>query len=323
VSAQLFCVKVVRKTQEADDICVFELAHSTGSPLPAFTAGAHVNVQGPTGVIRQYSLCNKPGETDRYVIGVLKEPSSRGGSLALHESVREGDTLHISRPNNQFALAPTREHSLLLAGGIGITPLLCMAEELAAKGASFEMHYCTRSPSRTAFLDYLKTCHFASSVQFHFDDGAHEQKLDLVSLLRQPSRGFHLYACGPAGFLAYVLQTAERSGWDKDHLHYESFSAPGGTNTTTSNEEFDIKIASTGKVIHVASSESIAAALAKNGIAIPLSCEQGVCGTCLTKVLDGVPDHRDVYLSEEEHARNDQLMPCCSRSKTPILVLDL
>lgn len=323
MSAELFCAKVVRKTQEADDICVFELAHSTGSPLPAFTAGAHINVQGPTGIVRQYSLCNKPGETDRYVIGVLKEPGSRGGSRALHECIREGDTLRISQPNNLFALAPIREHSLLLAGGIGITPILCMAEELAAEGSSFEMHYCTRSPSRTAFLGYLKKCHFTSSVHFHFDDGAPEQRLDLTLLLRQPCEGLHLYVCGPAGFLAYVLQTAERSGWGKDHLHYEYFSAPEGASSMAPDEEFDVKIASSGKIVRVASSESVAAALARNGIEIPLSCEQGVCGACVTRVLDGVPDHRDMYLTKEEHARNDQLTPCCSRSKTPLLVLDL
>src|SRR5579863_2733222 len=171
-------VRVARKIVEAVDICTFELVSADGSSLPAFSAGSHLDVYLPSGLTRQYSLCNDPAESHRYLIGVLKDPVSRGGSKAMHEEIKEGDLLKVSIPRNHFALAHEAGKSLLLAGGIGVTPILCMAERLAALGREFEMHYCTRSKERTAFCERIKRSAFASKVQFHFDDGEPQQKLD-------------------------------------------------------------------------------------------------------------------------------------------------
>src|SRR5438477_5461230 len=183
MNASMMKVRVERKAIEAIDICTFELVGLDATPLPGFSAGSHIDVHLPGGVTRQYSLCNDPSESHRYLIGVLKDPSSRGGSKAMHEQVQEGDVLEISAPKNHFPLAHEAEGSLLLAGGIGVTPILCMAERLAVLGADFEMHYCTRSEERTAFRDRIAESGFAAKVRFHFDDGDAEQKLDIAALL--------------------------------------------------------------------------------------------------------------------------------------------
>jgi vanillate monooxygenase ferredoxin subunit len=209
----------------------------------------------------------------------------------------------------------------LIAGGIGITPILCMAERLAQVGASFQLHYCTRSVERTAFVDRMRGSAFASHVQFHHDDGPVEQKLDARAAIGAPRDGVHLYVCGPTGFMDWVLGTARELGWPDDRLHREYFAAAA----TKSDDDgaFEVQVASSGTVIRVAPDQSVVAALAAAGIEVAVSCEQGVCGTCLTRVLEGTPDHRDMYLTPDEQAKCDQFTPCCSRAKTPRLVLDL
>ena len=314
-------VRVVRKAIEATDICTFELVDVQGRPLPPFSAGSHVDVHLNNGITRQYSLCNDPIESHRYLIGVLRDPATRGGSQAMHESVNEGDVMQISAPKNHFPLAHQAVRSVLLAGGIGVTPILCMAERLAISGAAFEMHYCTRSRDRAAFHDRIATSAFASRVRFHFDDGAAEQKLDLAALLATPERGVHLYVCGPKGFMDAVLSTARRQGWPEEQVHYEFFAAEVAKSANDSS--FKVKLASSGRIVVVPHDQTVAEALAEAGIEIATSCGQGVCGTCLTRVLDGEPDHKDIFLSPQEQARNDQFTPCCSRSKSPMLVLDL
>lgn len=320
-SAQTLQVRVARKAVEAQDIVTLELVAVDGSALPAFGAGAHVDVQLPGGVTRQYSLCNDPQETHRYLVGVLRDPASRGGSQAVHELVQEGDVLQISTPKNHFPLAHDAKRSLLLGGGIGITPILCMAERLANTGADFELHYATRSPERTAFRERIAASNFADKVAFHFDDGAAAQKLDLAVLLAQPQAGTHLYVCGPKGFMDAVLNTAREKGWPEAQLHYEFFGAEVAK--SDSDASFEIKLASSGRIVMVPKDKTVTQALAEAGVEIMMSCEQGVCGTCLTRVLEGVPDHKDSYLTPEEQAANDQFLPCCSRAKTPQLVLDL
>ena len=314
-------VRVERKTQEALDICTFELVDTSGRPLPAFSAGSHIDVQLPGGITRQYSLCNDSQESHRYLIGVLKDPATRGGSKAMHEQVNEGDTLTISAPRNHFPLAHEAAHSLLLAGGIGVTPILCMAERLAIAGASFELHYATRSRERTAFHDRIAGAGFAPKVQFHFDDGAPAQKLQLDTLLAAPKPGTHLYVCGPKGFMDAVLAKARANGWPEAQIHYEYFGAVVATKLDDGS--FEVKLASSGKIVLILKDQTVTAALAAAGVEILTSCEQGVCGTCITRVLEGEPDHRDLYFTPEEQARNDQFTPCCSRSKSPLLVLDL
>lgn len=317
-------VRVARKAVEAEGICSLDLVSVDGAPLPPFSAGAHVEVQLPfvrAGLARPYSLCNSPAETHRYQIAVLKEPASRGGSQAMHDQVQEGMELDIRPPRNQFALAPQARHHLLLAGGIGVTPLLSMAEALAAAGASFELHYAVRSPERLAFSERLQRSAFAPSVHIHVDSGPSAQRLDLAALLAAPSTGRHLYVCGPAGFMDAALAAAAQAGWPPDHVHLERFGAD--VQPLSSDGVFEVQLSSSGRVIPVRADQSVLQALCAAGVDVPSSCEQGVCGTCLTRVVDGLPDHRDQYLLPEEQAANDQFLPCCSRALSARLVLDL
>lgn len=313
-------VRVARRADEADGICSFELVPDDGASLPPFTAGAHLDVCIAPGLIRQYSLCNDPAESGRYRIAVLREPASRGGSSGMHERVQVGDRLKVSPPKNHFPLAPA-PHSLLLAGGIGVTPILAMARKLHATGEAFEMHYCGRNASRMAFLDELAQSAFATKVQVHVDDGPIEQKFDARSVLTGMSEDAHLYVCGPAGFMDHVLATARELGWPDVRLHREYFA--GAVIANEADAAFDVRVARTGQVIHVPASKRVIDVLADHGIDVPVSCESGVCGTCLTKVLEGQPDHRDTFLTDSERLANNQFTPCCSRSKSPLLVLDL
>ncbi len=321
-AAATLSVRVARKTDEATDICSLELVSADGAALPGFSAGSHVDVHLPGGVVRQYSLCNDPAETHRYLVAVLRDPASRGGSAAVHDAVKEGDTLTISAPKNHFALAHEAKKSLLLAGGIGVTPILCMAERLAVMGADFKMHYAARSRERAAFVDRIQGASFAGQVQFHFDDGAAAQKLDLGAVLAKPEAGTHLYVCGPKGFMDAVLATAREQGWAEEQLHWEFFAGADAA-PRADDGSFEVQLASSGRVIAIAPDKTVTQALSEAGVEIMVSCEQGVCGTCLTRVLQGEVDHRDAYLTPEEQAANDQFTPCCSRSKSPRLVLDL
>jgi vanillate O-demethylase ferredoxin subunit len=314
-------VLVTARNNQAEDICSFELARADGAPLPAFTAGAHIDVHLPGGLIRQYSLCNPPWETHSYLIGVLKDPASRGGSQAMHEQIQVGQRLSISEPRNLFPLSENAQHSLLFAGGIGITPILCMAERLHQLGAEFELHYCARSADRAAFVERLQAAPFAERVQLHFDDGPAAQRLDAAALLANPDPGTHLYVCGPGGFMEHVLDTAKTQDWDDQRAHREYFAAAPVSHDNDGS--FAVQINSSGQIIQVPADQSVAAALEASGIEIQLSCEQGICGTCLTRVLAGEPEHRDLFLTEAEQALNDQFTPCCSRAKSPLLVLDL
>lgn len=320
MSAVTRLVRIARKTVEARDICSLELVDPDGKDLPAFSAGSHIDVRLDNGLVRQYSLCNKPGELHRYLIAVLRDPNSRGGSTAMH-ALEAGQTIRISDPMNHFPLAHDARHSILLAGGIGITPLLCMAEQLSDTGASFDFHYCTRSPDRTAFADRLRAAEFAAYVHFHYDDGPRAQRLDVRSVVAVLEPNVRLYVCGPTGFMDWVLGAARDTGWPEERLHREYFAA--GLFDTSQDDSFEVQIASTGAVIRVAPDQSVVEALVTAGIDVPVSCEQGVCGTCLTGVLEGTPEHRDMYLTPSERAKGDQFTPCCSRAKSARLVLDL
>jgi vanillate O-demethylase ferredoxin subunit len=313
-------VRVTAKTSEADGICSYELVREDGLPLPPFEAGAHIDVHLPGKLVRQYSLCNRPGETHRYQIGVLRDPDSRGGSRAMHEHIDAGSVLQISEPRNHFPLVEAKR-TLLFAGGIGVTPILAMAETLFANGAVFEMHYSVRSPERAAFRERITKAGLASQVHFHYDSGDAGQKLDLPALLAAPEPDTHVYVCGPQGFIEHVLAYARARGWPEMQLHVEYFRAAAVE--SAGGRAFDVKLASSGKVVPIEPGQTVLAALAAQGVHIPYACGEGVCGTCLTRVLEGVPDHCDMYLTDEEHDANDQFTPCCSRSKTAVLVLDL
>ena len=320
-------VVVAKRAHEADAIVSFELRAIGEQTLPAFTAGSHLDVHitcpAGTALTRQYSLCNDPSERHRYLIAVLRDPSSRGGSIALHDHLNEGDTLTISEPKNHFPLVPAA-HTVLLAGGIGITPLLSMAERLSRTGANFTLHYCTRSLTRTAFTERIARSPFADRVKLHVDDGEAAQQFVAARELGVPTPDRHVYICGPAGYLDHVLGAARGLGWPDGQLHLEYFGArPADAASAADEEAFDVTLASSGQTYRIPAGQSITQVLAGSGIHIPVSCEQGVCGTCITRVLAGDCDHRDMFLTAAEHKANDQMTPCCSRARSSRLVLDL
>lgn len=316
----MITVKVAARRQEALGIVGIDLVRVDGGPLPAFSAGSHIDVYLPGGLVRQYSLCNHSDESHRYQIGVLKDPASRGGSEAVH-ALTEGTELQISEPRNLFPLVHEAKRSLLFAGGIGITPILCMAERLAHMGAEFEVHYCARSADRAAFVGRLREAPFSNRAHLHFDDGNGGGPLNAAAVLAAAEQGTHLYVCGPGGFMEHILGTAKAQGWDEANLHREYFSA--ASPAQAGNGSFEVQLGSSGQVLQVPADQSVAQVLEAAGVIVPLSCEQGICGTCLTRVLDGEPDHRDLFMTEQEQAANDQFTPCCSRSKSARLVLDL
>lgn len=314
-------MRVARKTAEADGVCALELVHPAGKNLPRFSAGAHINVHINGGLVRQYSLCNDPWERHRYQIAVLRTEPSRGGSMAMHERIQEGDLLEIGAPVNRFALEESAPRSLLLAGGIGITPILSMAERLAQCGADFEMHYCARSRSRAAFLQRLSKASFARRVTCYFSDGPVDQRIDIGCVLDSQPAGTHLYVCGPGGFIHAALSAARQRGWPEQQLHCERFASD--TEQLAEARAFNVQLASTGEIYRIPQDKTVTALLAEHGIQIPTACESGVCGTCVTRVIAGDVEHRDCVLTDAQRARDAHFTPCCSRAKSDLLVLDI
>ncbi|MFM0630419.1 hypothetical protein [Paraburkholderia xenovorans] len=235
-------VGIARIEEAAAGIRVLELAPLDGKPLPPYTAGAHISAHLPAGLVRQYSLCGRPEQDDAYVIAVQHADGSRGGSRAMH-ALRVGDSVHVEGPRNDFPLARDARHSVLLAGGIGITPLLCMAERLARGGGSFELHYCVRERERAAFLDRLAEPLLKDRCTLHVDDAPADARLDFERVMRRYGPGWHLYVCGPAGFMEHALSTAKQAGWPDRELHREYFGAPVAD--TTSDGAFSVRLART------------------------------------------------------------------------------
>ena len=305
---------------EAIDIKSFELVPVGGSLL-AFTPGSHLDVHMAPGLVRQYSLLNGPDETSAYRIAVKLEPQSRGGSRAMHEAIREGQTLTIGAPRNNFRLHEGAPHTVLIAGGIGITPLLSMLQHLAARGESFELQYFSRSVAHTAFHETLSQKKFADKVGVHYALEPEAVRAYLRKHLWHRQDEAHLYICGPRPFMDLVEQTAAIR-WPPEAVHLEYFSADPES-LAGPREVFAVRCARSGGEYPVAANESIVDALQKHNIKIETSCEQGVCGTCLTGVLEGEPDHRDVYLTDEEKRVGDRMLPCVSRARSNVLVLDV
>lgn len=315
-----FQVRVRRTHDETPEVRAFELVALNGD-LPPFSAGGHVDVHLPGDIVRQYSLTNGPDDRDHYGLGVKREAESRGGSTAMHDGVREGDTLTISEPKNNFLLAMEARRHLLLAGGIGVTPLLSMARHLSKAGQDFAFHYFTRSPELTAFRGLIDASAWKGNATYHH--GLVPPALDavLLPLLREPADGTHLYLCGPGPFMDLVLGLTVQAGWVKDAVHLEYFTAdvdPVGTDAGT----FEVRLAQSGVTYPVPANKTILDVLRDNGHAVETSCEQGVCGTCETVVLEGEIDHRDLYLMEDEHEAGDRMMICVSRAKDGKLVID-
>lgn len=312
-SDDLLQVRVAARRDEADGIVGFDLVAADGGALPAFAAGAHVDLHLAGGWVRPYSLCNPQDGGRVYRVAVQREGGGRGGSVAAHAQLLPGTRLSIGRPRNLFALEEGAGPVLLLAGGIGITPLLGMAEQLYAAGRPFALHYCTTSAARAAFADALRAAPYAAQVTLHHDD--QHGACDLGALLAAQPADTQAYVCGPQGFIA----AATSFGWPAGRMVVERFSAPGPAVAAGSIE---VQAGRGGPVVTVAPGVPITVALSRAGIAIPVSCEQGVCGTCVTRVLEGEPEHRDFHLSAQEHAHGFML-PCCSWATSQRLVLDL
>lgn len=313
-------VRVRARRVEADGICSFELEPAGSAPLPRFSAGAHIDVHVPTGQVRQYSLCSDPADASCWRIGVLREPASRGGSSGMHEAVQVGARLQVSAPKNLFALADA-PHSVLVAGGIGVTPILAMAQQLHRDGKPFELHYCARSPGRMAFRDEIAQGAWGGRSTLYFSDQAGSPQFAAGAVLHAAPADAHLYVCGPAGFMDHVLASARMAGWTEQRLHREHFA--GAVADAAGDRPFQLQLARSGTTLQVPVGKTALQVLLEHGIELNYSCESGVCGSCTTAVLDGTPDHRDTCLMDSERAHNRLFTPCCSRAKTPALVLDL
>jgi ferredoxin-NADP reductase len=312
-------LKVANRRAAAHEIVTFDLVDPSGAPLPEFAAGAHVDVRTRDGLIRQYSLSNDPAERHRYRLGVLLDPNSRGGSTAIHAGFAEDEVVEVGVPRNLFPVRSGSDPSLLFGGGIGITPLLSMAYEVEAAGRAFALHYCVRDRSRAAYIDEIESGRLAPNTVLHLDDGPAEQRLDVAALLAEANPKTTIYVCGPGGFINYVLDAARRCGWSEDRLHSESFASSADLD----GDSFEIIAERSGLRLVVPAGTSAATVLLEAGVDVSVSCEQGICGACLTDVIEGVPDHRDLVQSEEEKATNKQVALCCSRSFTPILRIDI
>ncbi len=310
---------VVRaKRMVAERALEVTLADPDDWELPPFAPGAHIDVHLPGGTVRQYSLCGDPREGRRYRLGVLLQDAGRGGSRALHDSVRVGDVLLVSLPRNHFPLAGNAHRHVFIAGGIGITPFLSMARSLEAAGGDFHLHACARSPAAAPFLDDLRPLLASGQASVHHDGGDPGRGLDLRTLLAVPQPGTHVYCCGPAGMMEAVA--AASAGWPEGTVHFERFQPPGDV-LPTLGVPFFVRLARSGREIPVAPGQSIARALLQHGVTLDVSCEAGTCGTCRTRYLEGEPEHRDLVLRPHERAHT--IMPCVSGCRGSHLVLDL
>lgn len=307
---------------ETPDILSFDLVPTSGYELPGFEAGSHIDVHIDDKTVRQYSLFSSPGDNGSYRIAVLKDPNSRGGSLKLHETFVPGKKIRISEPRNLFPLDTCGDRVLLFAGGIGITPLMSMAQVLHSTGRDFELHYHTRNRQTCAFYDELRNGPFGSQVFFHFDDSPSDTDTEVKQVLSNNGSNIHLYTCGPNGFMNYIFDTARTIGWKDENLHKEVFSAepmvPCGE-----DQPFVLHLLRSGRTLQVPADKTALEVLEAAGIEVDCSCEQGICGACLTRVTDGMPDHRDQFMTDAEKSRNDQFTPCCSRALTDSLSVEL
>ncbi len=292
-------------------------------PLPEWQAGAHIDLHLANGIIRQYSLTGSPNRRDRYLICVAKESASRGGSRYIHETLRPGQKLTISAPRNVFPLTEAG-NVILLAAGIGITPLYAMAEQLELSETPFVLHYYTRDKESAAFLAKLsRQFEYGHCKVWHSLDG-HSPRQHLPAELYSVHGEQHLYVCGPDGFMNHIKDTAIAAGWQAENIHSEAFIPVATPVLKGENDEFIVTLSSSGESWSIPADKTIAQALMDNGVSVPLSCEMGICGACLTRVLEGTPDHRDTVQSDaEKNAKEQYIALCCSRSLSKNLVIDL
>jgi len=307
-------------TYLAEAINGYELVDPRGRDLPRFAAGAHIAVRHGETALRDYSLWNDPAERRRYCVAVLRDRHGQG-SVHWHDRVRVGDSVDVSMPRNNFPLTEDAAHYLLLAGGIGITPIMAMIAELRRRRADFVLHYCTRSPEATAFREELDLLAAQGRVRFHHDGGDPARGLDIAAALHRPQPGTHLYYCGPAGMMQSAAAAA--SGWPEGTVHCEYFTGPAAQPPEPMGEDrpFIVRLVKSGGEYQIPAGETIIDVLRRHGIAVRTSCELGYCAACLTAYTGGEPDHRDQILSAADRQR--YVLICCSRAKTPVLELAL
>lgn len=301
----------------AEGVLLFDLRAPRAGELAPFTPGAHLDLHMPGGLVRSYSLLNNAMERHRYVIGVKRDARSRGGSAWLHEAARAGALIEVSGPRNSFELHEEAPHSVLVAGGIGITPLWSMVQRLEQLCRPWTLHYRSKSRVTAALLEQLQQPRQSGRVHTSFsDEGA--PRLDLAAIVREAAAGAHFYCCGPVEMLEAFESAC--SGVDPQRVHVEYFAAKEAPAT---GGGFTVRLARSGQLVQVVPGRTILESLEACGIDVPSACQQGVCGACETRVLSGVPDHRDLVLSNAERTAGKSMMVCCSGSLTDEIELDL
>ena len=309
-------LRVTRNDQIADGINLIEFRAANGEPLPQFSAGAHITIKVPNGLLRKYSLCNDPAERDRYQVAVKREANGRGGSSNLIDNVKAGDQLLVAPPINDFGLPQRAQDFLFIAGGIGITPIMAMIREVQRQGKRFRLFYCARSPETTAFAEELSKPEYQGLVTIHHDRGDPACSLDLKPILAERKNREHLYCCGPRPLMEAVRHMTDH--WSSTAVHFEAFSE--AETHKAGDKPFKVRLAKSGKVVEVPVTKTILEALREHGLEVPSSCETGTCGTCRTKLLAGEADHRDLVLAD--HERKDQIMICVSRARSDEITID-
>jgi ferredoxin-NADP reductase len=308
-------LRIKSATWEAPNIISYELRSVDGSPLPEFSAGAHIDLKLPTGMTRSYSLLNSQCERDRYVIAVQKDRASRGGSSWIHENLKVGDALPVSDPRNNFRLDEEADKTVLIAGGIGITPMLSMIERLKSLKKDWQLVFCARTRESAPFVKDLES---DERVRFNFDGEPGGTMIDMSVLIASHGVESHFYCCGPLPMLEAFGSATGHLPRDKVHVEFFTAASPAAT-----AGGFKVILAKSGREVDVQPGKTILDALNDAGIVTPYSCAEGVCGTCETVVLEGVPDHRDLVLTEAEKSSNKKMLICCSGSHSERLVLDL
>ena len=309
---------VRQKSEIADGVFLFELRADDDGELPPFTPGSHITVTAPSGQKRRYSLCNDPAERNRYLIAVKQETTGRGGSLSFTRDIRQGDTVAVEPPANDFEMAKAEQKRLIfIAGGIGITPIRAMILHCVRQGkTNFTLYYFTRTPAVMAFREEFSSHDYEGKVVLHHDNGDPDQGYDLWPVLEQ-QRGAHLYCCGPRGLMDAVRDMTGH--WPDSAVHFEDF--VGASAPHADDRPFEVRLAKSGTAYEVAANVSILDTLRRNGHMLASSCESGTCGTCRCRFTDGEPDHRDLVLSDDEKKR--EIMICVSRAKSATLTLDI
>lgn len=315
-----FSVRIQAITFEATDVCSYILKSTDGSALPSFEPGAHIDVEMANGLERSYSL-SSTGQDGTYRLTIARDAKSSGGSKYLHEQVRPGDIVNISNPRNNFPLDEKAERSVFISGGIGVTPFIPMAHRLNELSRPWRIHFCVRTRDRAALIDELAVLADAGHGELipNFDEEPGGRMLDLSEVIEQLGPQDHVYCCGPIPMLDAFRSACAAHGIDEARVHFEYFSS---ANERATGGGFDVILAKSGITLRVDEGNTILQTVLSAGIDVPYSCEDGVCGACETAVLDGIPDHRDVILSDREKKAGKSMMICCSGSKSPSLTLD-